>query len=108
MPDPTQDQPPRPQPDNPPSVEAVLTESDLDDLFRDLAACAELRHIAVRSAPDQANAIPAPLDLVTARALLDGPEVCDVQLRYIYNEILWIDTLTQRPDGCHLLRVRHA
>lgn len=94
--------------EGPPSVEAMVSAADLDDLFRDLAACVELQHIAVKYTADRANAHPAPLDLVKARLLLNAPDIHALQLRYAYNGNLWIDTLSPRDDGYHLLRIRHA
>jgi len=107
MPDKNPPAEPRPQPDTPPSVEAVLSASDLDDLFRDLAACVELQHIAVKKMPGRSDASAIPPDLVGARMLLDQPNAHALQLRYTYNADLWIDTITRRQDDYHLLRVRH-
>lgn len=107
MPDDNAQADPTPNADAPQSVEAVLTSSDLDDLFRDLAACAEVLHIAVRDGSHRANADPVPVDLVRGRLLLDQAQVHALQLRYRYNGWLWIDTLTKRQDGYHLLRVSH-
>ena len=107
MPDPTPADPPA-NDTGPTTVEAVLTGSDLDDLFRDLTACVELQHIAVKHEDSRARAEPMGLDLAQARAVLDQPQTLAVQLRYAFEGALWIDTLTRTPTGFHLRRLRHA
>ncbi|MEM9415071.1 MAG: hypothetical protein AAGA29_06270 [Planctomycetota bacterium] len=99
---------PTPDASTPPTVVAELTPADLDDLFRDLAACAQLQHIAVKLAPGHTDAAPASLDLVNARLVLNQPETHAVQIRYTYNDNLWIDTLTRDGQAFRLLRVQHA
>jgi len=105
--DPPANTPPNKQAGAPQCVEAVLTASDLDDLFRDLAACAELQHIAVKDQSGRATADTVTTDLVSARLLIDQPHVTALQLRYRYNGDLWIDTLTHQEVDYHLLRVCH-
>lgn len=92
--------------DTPPSVEATLSTSDLDDLFRDLTACAELQHVTVKREPGQRFANPTAPDLAAARALLDQPQTHAVQLRYNYDGAYWIDTVLRAPSGFHLRRIR--
>lgn len=92
----------------PQTAEATLDTSDVDDLFRDLAACADIQHIAIRHTSGSHSATPAPRDLAHARILLQEPDALAVQVRYTYNGDLWIDTLTRQDGGFALLRVQHA
>lgn len=92
--------------DTTPSVEATLSASDLDDLFRDLAVCAEIQHITVKHAPDQRFATPTAPDLAAARVRLDQPQTHAVQLRYNYDGAHWIDTVTRTSTAFQLRRIR--
>ncbi|XAL99319.1 hypothetical protein OT109_17285 [Phycisphaeraceae bacterium D3-23] len=89
------------------SVEATLSTSDLDDLFRDLAACTIIQHIAIKDSVNQSTAVPIPVDLVKGRLLLDQPHINALQLRYTYRGEQWIDTITRQQGEYHLLRVSH-
>lgn len=95
------------------TVEAEISAAQVDDLFRDLALCATVEHITVKTA---ANATPSDrsslldnLDLVKARHLLDLETTRAVQLRYEFDDALWIDTVSRRGgEEYHLLRIQHV
>lgn len=96
-------------PELPATEQAELNSSQLDDLFRDLSACTEVKHITIKSAEVDANAdvIENP-DLVHARWLMDQASTRAVQVRYAYEGSLWVDTLTKRDGSFHLIRIQHA
>lgn len=101
------------EPESPPTVEAELAVEQVDDLFRDLALCASMHHVSVKltsdARPEDRAALLADLDLVKARHLLDRDSTRAVQLRYEFDDALWIDTVTRRGGGeYHLLRIQHT
>lgn len=105
-------------PENPPpelnaTVEADLSASQVDDLFRDLALCASIQHISVKSAanvrPSDRSSLLDDLDLVKARHLLDLETTRAVQLRYEFDDAFWVDTVSRRDaENFHILRIQHA
>ena len=100
-------------PPPPPTVEAELTAEQVDDLFRDLTLCVVMQHISVKLTtdvrPEDRSTLLDDLDLVKARYPLDRDTTRAVQLRYEFDDALWIDTVTRRDGGeYHLLRIQHA
>ncbi|MFT4541726.1 MAG: hypothetical protein ACI841_002699 [Planctomycetota bacterium] len=93
----------------PVTEQAELDSSQIDDLFRDLSACAEIKHITVKSGEADTNAkmVENP-DLVHARYLIDQPNTRAIQIRYEFEETLFFDTLTKRDGSYQLIRIQHA
>lgn len=80
----------------------VVDWSVVDDLLRDISACTRLFAVLVRGAPDT-MAGGAPADVSSARAALASGAA--VQLRYVYDDIEWWDTLMPAGDAIRILRV---
>lgn len=94
----------------PPMREATLSDQEVKDLFTDIEQLATEIQLMQRSAgARQANAQRADDQekLAQARqALLDGA-VPRLQIRYRWQNSLWIDTLKKVPEGFHIVRINH-
>jgi hypothetical protein len=90
----------------PPMHEAILDAGEVAALFGDLEHHATAVQLIARSAagnvPDQSAQLPT-----ACKQLLAG-HVKKLQVRYQWQNALWIDTLHQQPDGFRLVRIRHA
>ena len=87
--------------------QAVLDESSLESLFRDFVACTKVLDVTVKTAADRMT----PQKRVTlddAKALLLSNLVRGVQVRYLYDNAEWWDTLMATPAGVRVVRIRHG
>ena len=86
-------------------VGAVLDEAGVRDLFRDLAALAQVDEIRLKHATDRrAQARAETLDAALPQ-LLNGA-VRAVQIRYAYDGERWCDTLLPAPGGHRVVRMQ--
>ena len=90
----------------PPMREAILARQEVEDLFLDIEQLATDIQLMQRSSStntDRGQKLDDREKLVDARkALMDGT-VSRVQIRYRWQDSLWIDTLKQTPDGFHIV-----
>lgn len=91
----------------PPLQRAVLGASELEDLFFDLEAAAELLGVTVKPSAT-GHALPGAPSLAEAHDLLVARQVAGVQIRYRYQDAEWWDTLLLDPGGVQLIRVQHS
>ena len=92
----------------PPMREALLSSDQIGVLFADIASQAtdiQLMQRRSRSAPPDKNGRER-LELAH-HAILDG-SVAKIQIRYRWQDGLWIDTLEKQEDGYRLVRIVHA
>ena len=97
----------------PPMREALLSQQQVDELFNDiehLATDVLLMQRRTTAARDRATAAKADTatSLQVARASLCSGSIPRVQIRYRWQDSLWIDTLEVKPDGFRLVRIAHA
>jgi hypothetical protein len=90
--------------------EAVLTADQVQSLFTDIEQLATDVQLMQRSSNSQ-RAVVAPPAISThlelAKSSLLGGQVARLQLRYRWQQSLWIDTLAAHADGYHLVRIAH-
>lgn len=85
---------------------ALLGPAELEALFHDLAACADIHEINAKTAPQGFVPETGRMNLAEARRLLLERQVRGVQIRYRHQGAEWWDTLMVRPDGWQLVRLR--
>lgn len=82
-----------------------LDATNLRQLFDDLASCAKIDRVQVRSheggRPDDRLTT-----LLEARDLIEGGSASMVQIRYRYQDEAWCDTLLVRDGRVRLVRVQ--
>lgn len=100
----------------PPMREALLSDIQIDDLFSDIAQFASHILLMQRSVnPVRASTKSAPArasqatgeQMELARSSLLSGKLKRLQIRYCWQDALWIDTLTARDEGYHLVRITH-
>ncbi len=98
-------------PSTPPLPElqqAQFDAAELENLLRDIAACAQITEIIAKYSA--AGHVPEPAALTLAdghRLLLEGGARA-VQFRYRYQDTDWWDTIMALPDGqFRLVRIQH-
>ncbi len=89
----------------PPLQQTVLDDATAAALFRDLAACTKI--LAVRPKLSATGYIDpaAELTLDGAAAGLSNGALRAVQVRYLYDEREWCDTLLATPNGLRVVRI---
>ncbi len=94
----------------PPMREAILEIQQINALFADIAQLGtdiQLMQRSVASLRATASRAKSVDDLAMAKdALLTG-RTPRVQIRYRWQGVLWIDTLTHQPDGYRIVRIVH-
>ncbi|MFB6264067.1 MAG: hypothetical protein ABEL76_10655 [Bradymonadaceae bacterium] len=95
----------RPDIDFPELCQSTLGDETLAKYFDDLEQVADIREIRVKAAA-RARADEKPTDLKDARRLLRSGEVRGIQLRYVWQQEAWWDTLMQTPEGVQITRVQ--
>ena len=90
----------------PPVHEALLAREQVAALFADIEQCAADVQLMVRRTAEGPAERSPPLGEV-CRKLLAG-EVSRLQIRYRWQDALWIDTLECTADGFRLVRIGHA
>lgn len=83
----------------------TLDGETLERLLQDLAACAEVLEVQVKGSAE-AHAQGGGLGLIEAGRLLIEGRARGVQVRYLFEEALWCDTLIAGPAGVRLVRMR--
>ncbi len=94
----------------PPMREALLDIEQIASLFSDIAECASDIQLMQRKT-GQGRAVGANVSTnrqlqVAKSALLEG-QVPRIQIRYRWQNALWIDTLTRKERQFQLIRIRH-
>lgn len=94
----------------PPMREALLSESEVRELFSDISALGSnilLMQRSARSARATAAKATSVEQLRTAETSLLAGTIPRVQIRYHWQQQNWIDTLERREDGFRLIRIAH-
>lgn len=86
--------------------DAVLSDDEVAALMRDLRTLTTIDEIIVKAGPGRADDAPQ-LTLDDAAQMLFERTVRGVQVRYRYDDALWMDTLMPVAEGIRLVRVRH-
>ena len=87
----------------PPLQQTVLDGPTADALFRDLAACTQVLSITPKtSAMGHTNGT---ITLVEAAAGLQDGSLRGAQVRYLYDDQEWCDTLIATPAGLRVVRI---
>lgn len=95
----------------PPLREALLNDEQIDQLFSDIGCLATEVSLmqrpvgAARANAQIANSID---QLEFAKCALLSGKMPRVQIRYRWQNALWIDTLARQVDGVRLIRIQHA
>lgn len=93
-------------PDGPPMPEmreGQLDAAQVEQLFSDLASCTQVLAILEKGS-QQNHAKSNNTDLSVARDRFLNREVLAVQIRYHYDNAVWIDTLLHSPTGIRAVR----
>ncbi len=93
----------------PPMREALLTPAQVGSLFEDINVLASDVQLMQRSIElrQKATTLPVSTQLAVARDSLLTGQIPRLQIRYRWQEALWIDTLERRSDGVRLVRIQH-
>lgn len=94
----------------PPMREAVLSTDDVNELFSDIAQLAtEVTLMRRTTRARRANGAPLGdvAQLAAAEEALLSGQIPRLQIRYRWNDALWIDTLSRQAAGFHLIRIAH-
>lgn len=94
----------------PPMREALLTIEQVEELFTDIRNLATDVLLMQRSTGAQratASRAETIEQLVLAKTSLLSGRVKRVQIRYRWQDSLWIDTLSSQPEGYRLIRIAH-
>ena len=83
--------------------QAVLDAATLDALFSDLAQCAEVLSVVLKTS--RGPVAEASVSLAAGRAALEEGTARGVQIRYRHEGTEWCDTLLRTPAGVRLVRV---
>jgi hypothetical protein len=89
-----------------PELQQALLDGDmLEQLFADISRCTQVIEVIAKPA-STAFAVPRQLTLAQAADLLAQKKVRGVQIRYLYREEMWWDTLMVTGQGVRLTRIR--
>ena len=94
----------------PPMREAILTPQQVQDLFADIAEVAtDVLLMQRSSSASRATASKAETSqsLMIARNALLAKDLPRIQIRYRWQDRLWIDTLELKPEGYRIVRIAH-
>jgi hypothetical protein len=95
----------------PPMRQAVLSIEQVNTLFSDIGGLAtdiQLMQRAAHSARATAQIANTTEQLDFARQALVHGTIPRIQIRYRWQNSLWIDTLKREPDGFQLVRISHS
>lgn len=92
--------------DLPPMREAMLTSQQVELLCSDIENHGSNIQLMQRGKSAQTSAHDAPALQSARQALLNG-QANKLQIRYRWNDSLWIDTLNTTDDGFRLVRIVH-
>jgi hypothetical protein len=86
--------------------DAILDAETLERLFRDLELCTKILGVTPRRARNQM--VPnVNVTLSDAKVLLASGAISGLQIRYLYEDVEWWDTLIRMQQGVRLVRIRH-
>ncbi len=89
-------------------VQSVIDVETLDDLVRDLSACTEVIGVLVKRGGGHVGEEDSGMDLMAGRMMLEEEGVRGMQVRYMFEGFIWMDTLMKVEHGYQLVRVRHG
>jgi len=95
----------------PPMREALLSAEQVEELFSDIEQLGTEILLMQRSSREaRANVanIDTARNLQIAKTLLLSGTIARIQIRYRWQDTLWIDTLESKPDGYRIIRIAHA
>jgi len=90
----------------PPMSDAVLDDEQLAALFRDYRQCAQSIETLLKPGPGFVSTGPSP-PLDEIETLIRERRIRGLQVRYVYQNSLWFDTLMVLPNGVRLIRISH-
>jgi len=85
--------------------QALLDTQTLNQLFEDIRQCTKFLEAIPKRGPGHADDSGVSLD--EARTLLTNKQVRGIQLRYLYDNAEWWDTLIDMGNGVKLVRMRY-
>ena len=92
----------------PPMREALLNSAQVELLFGDIGQHGSDIQLFARSSPGARATIDQSSSLLTAKQAILDSTVKRIQIRYRWQNSLWIDTLESSPEGYRLIRIAHA
>jgi len=95
----------------PPMREALLSGEQVSELFSDIEQLGTDILLMQRSSREaRANVANADTsrNLQIAKAALLSGTITRIQIRYRWQDTLWIDTLESKPDGYRIIRIAHV
>ena len=95
----------------PPMREALLSAEQVSELFADIEQLGTeilLMQRSSREAPVNVTNADTAKNLQLARAALLNGVIARIQIRYRWQDTLWIDTLESKPDGYRIVRIAHT
>jgi hypothetical protein len=97
--------PPAPLPE---LQQSILDPETFQQLFRDIAECAEVSEVIPKYGAAAYVPETGALTLAEGCAMLARNELRGLQVRYRYDNADWWDTLMKTPTGIRLTRIRHC
>ena len=85
--------------------QSVLEQETVDQLFRDIAECAEVLEVIPKFAPRD-HVADRTVTLAEGEALLRSGGVLGLQLRYRYQDAEWWDVLMRIGQRVRLVRIK--
>ncbi|MFP4600232.1 MAG: hypothetical protein ACLFVJ_18400 [Persicimonas sp.] len=82
-----------------------IDEATLEQYFADLEH-AEVFGVVVKGAPER-YAGDENLEFSTGKKLFEDRQVLGLQIRYLWEDKEWWDTLLRTPEGTKLVRIQH-
>ncbi|APZ93886.1 hypothetical protein [Fuerstiella marisgermanici] len=95
----------------PPMREAILAAEQVEELFADIEQLGTdilLMQRSSRTAQANVSQADAARNLQVAKTSLLSGGIARVQIRYRWQDTLWIDTLEAKPGGYRIIRIAHA
>ncbi len=95
----------------PPVTEVLLGDSDVIQLLADIGSCASqitLMHRRLTSNASGGSSGIGSAQLMAAWDILRTGQTNRLQIRYIWAQASWIDTIESRPEGFRLVRIQHT
>ena len=84
--------------------QAVLDRAQLEDLLADIGFCASAASVTLKGAPQRYVEGEVP-GLEQARRALDEQAVRGIQIRYVHQGTMWLDTLIRAGESWRLTRI---
>lgn len=90
----------------PPLYQVELDEESYDALLRDLGALDGALEVSVKMAPEAFVPEGASWTLAHAREALEAGDARAIQIRYVHEATVWVDTILRGPGGFRLVRMQ--